>query len=216
VRQVRLAKGVVRPGADKPSGQGHTWSGFVGHAPTLARIGSDRSMNTGAQGPALAECRRTVWVCAILDWVTDPDLGRVRDAATRFRYAFEQGGLEFDGVSDFPLGACGTASDLLGQYLVDSGLGEWTYRSGVLPDSGNTHAWLERDGVLVDITADQFSDADSPVIVTTDSEWHARLTRMAGSYVARLDHYDETDEEIASAIRADYETLKHRADRALG
>jgi hypothetical protein len=148
--------------------------------------------------------------------VTDPDLGRVRDAATRFRRAFEQGGLEFHGVADFPLGACGTASDLLGQYLADSGLGEWTYRSGELPDSGNTHAWLERDGVLVDITADQFADVEDPVIVVQGSEWHERLTRMAGSYVAGVDHYDETDEAIANAIRADYETLKTRADRDLG
>jgi hypothetical protein len=102
---------------------------------------------------------------------------------------------------------------LLGQYLVDSGLGEWTYCSGVLPDSGNTHAWLEQDGVLVDITADQFSDVDSPVIVTVDSKWHGRLARMAGGYVAGIDHYDETDEDIADAIRSDYETLKTRADR---
>ena len=33
--------------------------------------------------------------------------------------------------------------------------------------------WLERDGIIVDITADQFSgEISNPVLVTNDHSWH--------------------------------------------
>ena len=135
----------------------------------------------------------------------------VADAARRFRRAAEQGGLVSVGLQAFPRGACGDTSELLGQYLLDSGLGEWTYRFGWF--SGHSHAWLERDGVVVDITADQFAEGLPPVIVTLDHSWHARFDRM-GSHVAGLDYYVGADCGVAAKIAADYRTLKARADSA--
>lgn len=35
-----------------------------------------------------------------------------------------------------------------------------------------SHGWPERCGVIVDITADQFSDKTETVIVTDDPTWH--------------------------------------------
>jgi hypothetical protein len=70
---------------------------------------------------------------------------------------------------------------MLGQYLGHLGLGEWNYKSGRLSGSGNTHRWIERERLLVDITADQFPDVTESVIVPTDGSWHARFTPMAGN-----------------------------------
>jgi hypothetical protein len=64
------------------------------------------------------------------------------------------------------------ASELLGQYLSDSGLGTWSYRRGAQSDPFLTPAWVERDGLIVDITADQFPDRSEPVLVTVGRTWH--------------------------------------------
>jgi hypothetical protein len=37
------------------------------------------------------------------------------------------------------------------------------------------HVWIEVDGVIVDITADQFPDQVDRVIVSRSSEWHSSL-----------------------------------------
>ena len=71
---------------------------------------------------------------------------------------------------EFPHGACGDTCDLLGRCLEELGLTGWVF---VFARRGErTHAWLERDGVIVDITTDQFDDAKCSVIMTTYDSWH--------------------------------------------
>jgi hypothetical protein len=133
----------------------------------------------------------------------------VRDAAARFRAALEQGSLRLHGLQNFPRGSCGDASELLGQYLQDSGLGTWDYRLGFEPESMNSHAWVEQGQVLADITADQFPDVSDPVVVTADRSWHdARFPSSPSSKIASLDWFHENRADAA----ADYDTLKRRAD----
>lgn len=136
----------------------------------------------------------------------------VRDAATRFRAAREQGGLRLHSLADFPKGSCGEASELLGQYLSDSGLGTWGCRSGMQLDPVFSHAWVERDGLIVDITADQFPDVSAPVLLTTDRTWHyARFPPIPGHDAASLDWFKSNDNRAAAL--SDYEVLKRRAGR---
>ena len=134
----------------------------------------------------------------------------VRDAATRFRAALEQGDLRLRSLADSPKGSCGDASELLGQYLSDSGLGAWSYREGAL-DPFLTHAWVERDGLIVDITADQFADMSEPVLLTTDRTWHdARFPSGLSGRAANLDWFEHNVNRTAAL--EDYSTLKRRAD----
>lgn len=78
--------------------------------------------------------------------------------------------------SSFPRGACGDASLILGAYLADNGFPEFVYVTGERGshDAGtwSSHAWLEADGLVADITADQFQDAPSNVVVAAPSLWH--------------------------------------------
>lgn len=139
----------------------------------------------------------------------------IRAAAGRFRAAFDEGGLSHAGFQRFPRGACGDASELLGEYLRNCGLGEWTYCSGISPPDGDmfqsSHGWLERDGVIVDITADQFATGQPAVVVTRDPSWYATFQRLGGARRAGLDYYDTGT--WGAPLRADYETLKARADK---
>jgi hypothetical protein len=72
----------------------------------------------------------------------------------------------------FPEGACGGAADLLGYYFIEALGLDAEYLVGYLPN-GDSHAWTLVDGIIVDITADQFGN--EPVIVSQKSEWHEKL-----------------------------------------
>jgi hypothetical protein len=74
----------------------------------------------------------------------------------------------------FPHGSCGDASILLGQYLYENGQGVWTYVSGW--ENRASHAWIEKNGLRVDITADQFDEVRTPVIIASGGGWHDRFT----------------------------------------
>ena len=134
-------------------------------------------------------------------------------AARKFRLAIEQSPPKLVSFAFFPAGSCGDASELLGEYFVDSVLGQWVYRTGFGP-SASTHGWIEQEGVIADITADQFVkwDAPKPVIVTRDRAWHDRyFPTQAGSRPAGLDFWDgPTHDQVALA----YAQLRVLADES--
>ncbi len=87
---------------------------------------------------------------------TDEHEVAVLVAASAFRAALERGSLRLISLVEFPKGSCGDTCELLGQFLADSGLGDWLYCSGQQDEPFQTHAWLEQHGLILDITADQF------------------------------------------------------------
>lgn len=84
----------------------------------------------------------------------------LRNCASNFRRAIEEIGGETLGsrFGNFPHGACGDTSYVLGAYLSECGFGEFDYVCGEKDNA--SHAWLESDGIIVDITADQFAGGD--------------------------------------------------------
>jgi hypothetical protein len=100
----------------------------------------------------------------------------IRELAGRFRKGIENcdSTRMIITMGSFPHGACGDAALLLARYLRDNGAGEFQY---VVADRGEgedwtSHAWLEQDGLVVDITADQFDELEAPVLVTEDRSFH--------------------------------------------
>lgn len=109
----------------------------------------------------------------------DNGIEQIRLGAEWFREALEKCpkfllGLTF---ADFPHGACGDASLLLGKYIQQSASLSLHYVCGELRETGNfqTHAWLEHEDFIIDITADQFEEIDIPVLITTERRWHDRF-----------------------------------------
>lgn len=82
-------------------------------------------------------------------------------------------------MAQFPRGACGDASLLLGAFLFDKGHSSFEYicgeRGNIEDNSWTSHAWLARGELVVDITADQFHDAPFKVIVEEPSVWHQQF-----------------------------------------
>lgn len=42
-------------------------------------------------------------------------------------------------------------------------------------DGRHSHAWIKQGDIIIDITADQFDEIETPVIVTNASAWHNRF-----------------------------------------
>lgn len=90
--------------------------------------------------------------------------------AFKFRQAIEKALVnnEFYRIrpfNNFPIGCCNDASDLLAEYLFENGIKTknicGTYRNGGFYDK-YSHAWLEtKEGIIIDITLDQFNDSSN-------------------------------------------------------
>ncbi|WP_434599602.1 hypothetical protein [Streptomyces sp. A5-4] len=130
----------------------------------------------------------------------------VCSAAERFRHGIEASrdgwpDLVYLPFKSFPAGTCWPTTVLLADYFAQCGLGRWDQYRGARTDR-QTHAWLERDGVLVDITADQFPGRD-PVIVTRDRSWHHTVFPSAqGPEAVRLADIGNEPGEEARALYA--------------
>jgi hypothetical protein len=111
----------------------------------------------------------------------DETIGQLRAIVARFRHALETHGPRSGSpaLRHFPRDSCADAVLLLGAYLADRGLGPFDAVGGDFEDPSTgvrySHAWLERDDVIVDITADQFPGISEAVIVTRDRVWHSRF-----------------------------------------
>ena len=96
---------------------------------------------------------------------------QIREHAERFRRCLEQIhprlGTAF---VTFPAGSCADSSKLLGQWLAEHGALRLMYVAAVR--RGKSHAWLEYDELIIDITADQFEDGPRAVYVGKGSSFH--------------------------------------------
>lgn len=83
------------------------------------------------------------------------------------------------GLHCFARGSCGDASLLLGAYLADSKVGGFAYGCGErgvqADDSWTSHAGLQCGDGVIDITADQFSDAPAGIVVAEPSIGHRQF-----------------------------------------
>ena len=123
------------------------------------------------------------------------------ERAVRFRHAIAQADLAEEKVGregflrmeDFPHGACAEACTLLGLYLAEElNVEPLVELSGTIADGGKwygSHHWLEHDGIIIDITVDQFPISTETVIVGRHSSFHERFATdinvVASSFALR-------------------------------
>lgn len=136
----------------------------------------------------------------------DAGVKAIERRAREFRAALEacDPGLLTICFEDFPRGACGDASLLLAMYLHECGLGPFDYVCGERRDGEDdfqSHAWLQKGDVIVDITADQFDGAPGAVIVTRSENFHRQFD-VEDRHSADISRYDDrTQREMSRAYR---------------
>lgn len=73
-------------------------------------------------------------------------------------------------MQSFPSSCCGVVSEILGDYLNSQLELQVEYVCG--EKDGGTHAWLELEGVLIDITSDQF-EGRTRVYIGANDDWYS-------------------------------------------
>lgn len=107
-----------------------------------------------------------------------PTDAEVEQAARDFRAAIDAAGPAPWALKHiaYPRGACGHAAELLGRYLIERlGITADYVNQDARDDIGgwrHSHAWLEWDGLTIDISGDQFGW--EPVIVTRTPQYHGK------------------------------------------
>ncbi|WP_162939586.1 hypothetical protein [Neorhizobium sp. NCHU2750] len=130
-------------------------------------------------------------------------MDELNDTATQFRDLImrtQKSSLPIT-LQDFPKGACGDTTLLLGHHLAELGHGDFRYYLGWR--DGRSHAWLQSGSVIVDITADQFEDFDDPVFVSDRSSWHEEFAGT-DQHAANLAVFGEATEAM---LRSAYEAI---------
>lgn len=96
---------------------------------------------------------------------------------SEFRLTLEKMGIEnfpqSSFFNDFPRGCCGDTSNLLAKYLSEYNISP-VYVWGI-NNNRQSHAWLEYQDWILDITAEQFASIDDKVLVTMDTTWHSQF-----------------------------------------
>ena len=134
------------------------------------------------------------------DDLKNTDILYLKELCSQFRNAIITYGIKKLPISfhEFPSGSCGDASLLLGKYLEEMGLGQFNYVCGQL--RRQSHAWLEKDGIIVDITADQFDGVTHEVIVTDNNDFHKQFEEdFRHPYIDSFGNGDFVDIELLPA-----------------
>ena len=103
------------------------------------------------------------------------------------------------GLKNFPSGACGDTALLLGTYFNDLGESGFSYVSGCRGSyethTWHTHAWLQRDSLVIDLTCDQFDDAPDGFIFQT-SNWHKQFREVEFSDASLVSWHGHSVNEL--------------------
>lgn len=112
------------------------------------------------------------------------DIEQVSEFLKKARTIFESKGNEIDSVcfGNFPRGACGSASDIIGKWLSQKGVSGLKYAWGMRGQS--SHGWLEYKGYILDITSDQFEDGCGSVFIGKSSKFHSSFKNQKKSELA--------------------------------
>ncbi|MCJ2378991.1 hypothetical protein LNL84_19560 [Vibrio sp. ZSDZ34] len=106
------------------------------------------------------------------------DIDELRRIVFKAREVFEQ---HHDHISktffgDFPNYSCGCSADLLAQYLISKGAKNLLYVYG--ENEIGSHGWLELDGLIIDITGDQFEDGVDSVYMSSNRDFHDQFSPL--------------------------------------
>jgi hypothetical protein len=110
--------------------------------------------------------------------------------ASAYRKAFEELKEAHPGMillGRFPHGCCSFAAEMMCDHLKELGRDVKCFGGGELENDGS-HIWVVCDGVVVDITADQFGDALPSVYVGGGLNLHKQYKNK--KMEVRLDVYD--------------------------
>jgi hypothetical protein len=99
-----------------------------------------------------------------------------------------------ESLKRFPCGSCCETGSLLAQYLYDKNYGDFLLVIG--SKNGISHAWLEKDDLIIDITIGQFEQfKDIKIYIGPETDWYREFCPEE-KYVAKLENWEFTTNDL--------------------
>ena len=117
-------------------------------------------------------------------------------------------------LAQFPNGCCKSASFILAHHLMTTGALmsiEYVWGLRGSPPHQWPHGWLESEGLILDLTADQFPEIFEPVIVTRDPKFHDSFAPLGGRFA-----YPDFWTNMKQTFRERYDTAFQHLTQCLG
>lgn len=135
------------------------------------------------------------------------NIEHLKDSVTRFRAALDECHAELGlvGFEWFPIGCCGVSSELLATFLWEEGQGVFAYVSGWTINLDQSHAWLEKEDWIVDVTRDQFQ---------ADLAFVSQDTSLSNAFPERRKRRPDGNFRLLNAVddlEQAYAVLRHRS-----
>ena len=94
-------------------------------------------------------------------------------------------------AGEYPSGTCGDTSTIVAVCLAENGYPEFTYISGERGslEDGNwtSHTWLETENFVIDLTARQFDDGPTELMIQKGSAFHTSFSNLSSRQITRDD-----------------------------
>jgi hypothetical protein len=128
-----------------------------------------------------------------------------------FLYGFSQvdkDDFHLEVLSLFPVACCEYSSMMLARFLIEEkgyNIADISIIKGQsIVDKGQLHLWLKVNGVIVDITAGQFNEAENLIIIDEHGYWHNKFFYELDTYVPSIDFENYIDEFDEPTLENDY------------
>ena len=111
-------------------------------------------------------------------------------------------------LSLFPVACCEYSSMMLARFLIEKkgyNIADVLMIKGQsIADVCQLHLWLKVNGVIVDITAGQFNEAEKSIIIDEHGSWHNKFFYVLDAYMPSTDFESYVDEFDQPTLENDY------------
>ncbi|MCZ3030126.1 UNVERIFIED_CONTAM: hypothetical protein KWE62_18060 [Acinetobacter baumannii] len=129
-------------------------------------------------------------------------------------FQIDKGSFQFELLSLFPIACCEYSSMMLARFLVEKkgyNIADVLMIKGQsIADVYQLHLWLKVNGVIVDITAGQFNEAEKSIIIDKHGSWHNENFYVLDTFKPSIDFDNYVDEFDQLVLENDYLMIVQR------
>lgn len=136
---------------------------------------------------------------------------KIENVVLEFLHGFSQideNDFHLELLSLFPVTCCEYSSMMLARFLIEKkgyNIADVLMIKGQsISDAYQIHLWLKINGVIVDITAGQFNEAEKPIIIDEHGSWHNKFFYELDAYTPVIDFKNYVDEFDQPILENDY------------
>lgn len=129
-------------------------------------------------------------------------------------FQIDKDNFQFELLSLFPIACCEYSSMMLARFLLEKkgyNIADVLMIKGQsISDVLQLHLWLKVNGVIVDITAGQFNEAEKLIIIDEHGYWYNKFFYQLDAYPPAIDFKNYVDEFDQPTLENDYLMIVQR------